>query len=143
MCPAQRDTLTGHFFASLCPLRQFANCFALSATIPQGTQGRLDFIAGHFYVPRSTRHSDGTLFSRPCVPCVNLLIVLHCRPLFLKGRKDVGTLLRDIFMCPAQRDTLTVHFFTSQCPVLTNRFPEFGVQHEGTGAGGVSTVLYM
>ena len=95
MCPAQRDTLTGHFFASLCPLRQFANCFALSATFPQGTQGRLDFIAGHFYVSRSTGHSDRTLF------------------------------------------------FTSQCPVLTNRFPEFGVQHEGTGAGGVSTVLFQ
>ena len=56
MCPAQRDTLTGHFFASLCPLRQFANCFALSATFPQGKQGRLDFIAGHFYVSRSTGH---------------------------------------------------------------------------------------
>ena len=48
MCPAQRDTLTGHFL-------------------------------------------------RPCVPCVILLIVLQCRPLFLKGRKDVWTLLRDIF----------------------------------------------
>ena len=70
MCPAQRDTLTGHFFASLCPLGQFANCFALSATFPQGTEleGRLDFIAGHFYVSRSTRHSDGTLYSRPNVP---------------------------------------------------------------------------
>ena len=31
MSPAKRDTLTGHFFASLCPLRQFANCFAMSA----------------------------------------------------------------------------------------------------------------
>ena len=45
-------------------------------------------------------------------------------------------------MCPAQRETLTGHIFPSQCPVLTNRFPEFGVQHEGTGAGGVSTVLF-
>ena len=49
---------------------------------------------------------------------------------------DVGTLLRDIFMCPVQRDTLTRHFFASRCPVLTNRLPEFGVQHERTGAGG-------
>ena len=24
MCAAKRDTLTGHFFASLCPLRQLA-----------------------------------------------------------------------------------------------------------------------
>ena len=54
MCPAQRDTLTGHFFASLCPLRQFANCFAMSATFPSGTQGRRDFIAGLFLnVPTS------------------------------------------------------------------------------------------
>ena len=39
-------------------------------------------------------------------------------------------------MCPAQRDTLPGHFFASRCPVLTNRLTEFGVQHEGTGAGG-------
>ena len=65
----------------------------MSATFPQGTQGRRDFVAGHFYVSRST-------------------------------------------------GDLTGHFFPSQCPVLTNRFPEFGVQHEGTGAGGVSTVLF-
>ena len=51
--------------ASLCPLRQLANCFALSVTFPQGTQGRLDFITGHFYVSRSTGHSDGTLFRVP------------------------------------------------------------------------------
>ena len=37
-------------------------------------------------------------------------------------------------MCPAQRDTLTGHFFASRCPVLTNRLTEFGVKHEGTGA---------
>ena len=46
---------------------------------------------------RSTGHSDGTIFSRPYVPCVKLLIVLQCRQLFLKGPKDVGTLLWDIF----------------------------------------------
>ena len=42
-----------------------------------------------FYVSRSTGHSDGTLFSRRCVPCVNLLIVLQYRQLFLKGRKGL------------------------------------------------------
>ena len=65
MCPAQRDTLAGHFFASRYPLRQFANCFAMSVTFPQGTQGRRDFVAGHFYVSRSTGDSDGALFPVP------------------------------------------------------------------------------
>ena len=75
----QRDA----FFASLCPLRQFANFFPLLFL-----RAHRDFIAGHFYESRLTRVSNGTLFSRPCVPCVNLLIVLQCRQLFLKGRKD-------------------------------------------------------
>ena len=59
MCPAQRDSITGYVFASLCPLRQFSN-FAMSATFP--IQGRRDFIAGHFYVSRSTGLYNVTLF---------------------------------------------------------------------------------
>ena len=79
----RKDCPTGRFFEYLCPLRQFANFFPLLFL-----RGRRDFIAGHFYVSRSTGHSDGTLFSRPYVPCVKLLIVLQCRQLFLKGRRD-------------------------------------------------------
>ena len=73
-------------------------------------------------------------FLRPCVSYVNLVIVLQCRQLFQS--RDAGTFMRDIFMCPAQRDSLTGHFFASLFPVLNNLLPEFGVQHEGTGAGG-------
>ena len=66
MCPAQRDTLTGHFFASLCPLRQFANCFAMSATFPfKEHEDAGTLLRDIFYVSRSTGHSNGTLFRVP------------------------------------------------------------------------------
>ena len=62
MCPAQRDSLAGHFFASLCLLRQFSN-FAVSATFP--IEGRRDFIARHFYAQRDSLTGH---FLRPDVP---------------------------------------------------------------------------
>ena len=77
---------------------------------------------------------NGTLFSRPRVPCVNLLIVLQYGNFSLRDARTKGLYCGTFFKRPA-RDTLTGHFFASRCPVLTNRFPEFGVQHEGTGAG--------
>ena len=46
-----------------------------------------EFLTGHF-------------FSRACVPCVNLLIVLQCRQLFLKGRKDKGLYCGTFFRRP-------------------------------------------
>ena len=170
----QRDA----FFVSLCPLRQFVNVFPLLFLGGAGTLLR------DIFMSPAQRDTLTGHFLRPCVPCVILLIVLQCRPLFLKGRKDVWILLRDIFyesrltghssgtlfrvpmslasfcylFCnvgnfslrdartkgldcgtffkrPAQRDTLTGHLSAYRCPVLTNRLPEFGVQHEGTGAG--------
>ena len=59
MCPAQRDTL----FASLCPLRQIANCFAMSAAFP--IEGRRDFIAGHFMFPTQRDTLTGHFFRVP------------------------------------------------------------------------------
>ena len=110
----QRDA----FFASLCPLRQFANFFSLLFL-----RGRRDFIAGHFYESRLTRVSNGTLFSRPCVPCVNLLIVLQCRQLLCRQQcrqrdaRTKGLYCGTFFRRPAQRDTLTGH-----CRVPMSRF---------------------
>ena len=85
---------------------------------------------------RSTGHSDGTLFSRPCVPCVKLLIVLQCRQLFLKGRKDVGTLLWDIFQASRSTGHSDGTLFRVPVSCVTNRLTEFGVKHEGTGVEG-------
>ena len=63
MRPAQRDSLTGHVFASLCLLRQFSNCFAMSAAFP--IEGRRDFIARHFYAQRDSLAGH---FLRPDIP---------------------------------------------------------------------------
>ena len=52
----RKDSPTGWFFASLCPLRQFgtfANCLAMSATFFKGREdsltGRWNFVVGHFF----------------------------------------------------------------------------------------------
>ena len=79
---------------SLCPLLIVWLCRQLYL------EGRRDFIAGHFLcVPLLTGLSYGTrgTLSGP-----------YC-----------GTFV----MCPAERDTLTGHFFTSRCPL--RHFVEF------------------
>ena len=91
MCPAQRDSLAGHFFASQCPLRQSSN-FAMSATFP--IEGRRDFIAGHFMCPAQWDSLTGRFFAS-CVPCINFQI-FQCRQLF--QLRDAETLLPDTFM---------------------------------------------
>ena len=58
-------------------------------------------------------------FLRPFVPYVNLVIVLQCRQPF--QLRDARTLLRDISMHPAQRDSLTGHVFASLASIF-----EFG-----------------
>ena len=65
-----------------------------------------------------------------------LLIVLQCRQLFLKGRKDSPRGHAGLY-CGT--------FSVSRCPVLSSRLPQFCVQQEGIGLTGrqASIAIYI
>ena len=74
-----------------------ANCLAISATF---LKGRTDSLTGH------TGLSDGTLFPVP-VSLASSGQMFKFGDVGYFSLRDVGTLLRDIFMCPAKRDTFS------------------------------------